>query len=340
MRDKRGSPPAAAGPAASPVRPHARPNTIGPVKPTFPRGAAAALAAVLMWGAQFPVAKSAFAVLDPVQLSAFRYGVATLLLLAWMLAREGPGILATQGRFRPVTALGVIGMTGSPVLVFAGLQFTRPEHAAVIVALQPSMTALADWALRGRRPANFTVACIVVAFLGVVTVVTKGAFVLHAGGREILGDVMVLAGAACWVVYTMGTERLAGWPTLKITLLTLIAGSIGMFALAAGLVGAGVLTVPSAADLASIWPALAFLTLGGVLAAMVLWNWGNRIIGALDSMLLLNLIPVVTFVIRFAQGERFGAAEIAGVAMVVGALLANNLYLRRKSRAAQAAAAR
>jgi drug/metabolite transporter (DMT)-like permease len=104
--------------------------------------------------------------------------------------------------------------------------------------------------------------------------------------------------------------------------------------------GAGVLTAPSAADLASIWPALAFLTLGGVLAAMVFWNWGNRIIGALNSMLLLNLIPVVTFLIRFAQGERFGAAEIAGVGMVVGALLANNLYLRRKSRAAQAAAAR
>ena len=202
------------------------------MKPSFPRGAAAALAAVVMWGAQFPVAKSAFEVLDPVQLSAFRYGVATLLLLAWMLARQGPGVLSTQGRFRQVTALGVIGMSGSPLLVFAGLLFTRPEHAAVIVALQPSMTALADWALRGRRPANFTVACIAVAFLGVVTVVTKGQFVLHAGGRELLGDLMVLAGAACWVVYTMGTERLGGWPTLKITLLTLIAGSLGMVVLA------------------------------------------------------------------------------------------------------------
>jgi drug/metabolite transporter (DMT)-like permease len=310
------------------------------MKPTFPRGAAAALAAVLMWGAQFPVAKSAFEVLDPVQLSAFRYGVATLLLLAWMLYRQGTGVLSTQGRFRPVAALGVIGMSGSPLLVFAGLLFTRPEHAAVIVALQPSMTALADWGLRGRRPANFTVACIALAFLGVVTVVTKGEFVLHAGGRELLGDVMVLAGAACWVVYTMGTERLGGWPTLKITLLTLIAGSLGMVVLAGGMLASGVLTLPAPAALAGIWPSLAFLSLGGVLAAMVMWNWGNRIIGALNSMLLLNLIPVVTFVIRFAQGERFGAAEIAGVAMVVGALLANNVYLRMKSRAAQAAAAR
>ena len=31
----------------------------------------------------------------------------------------------------------------SPALVFAGLTATRPEHVAVIVALQPSMTALA-----------------------------------------------------------------------------------------------------------------------------------------------------------------------------------------------------
>ena len=65
---------------------------------------------------------------------------------------------------------------------------------------------------------------------------------------------------------------------------------------------------------------------------MILWNWGNNAIGALNTMLLLNLLPVVTFAIGFAQGARFSAAEIFGVAMVVGALAANNLYLRAKRR--------
>lgn len=310
------------------------------MQPTFARGAAAALAAVVLWGAQFPVAKAAFAVLDPFHLSAIRYLVATLLLAAWMLAREGPAVLRTYGRFWPVTLLGLVGMTASPALVFAGLTVTRPEHVAVIVALQPSMTALADWLLRGRRPANFTIACIAAAFFGVVTVVTKGEYVLDAGRRELIGDLMALAGAACWVVYTMGTESFRGWPTLKLTLLTLIAGTAGLIVLTAALVGGGFIVVPTAAAVASVWPELAFLALGGVLAGMIFWNWGNRIVGALNAMLLLNFVPVVTFLIRYAQGERFGWAELGGVALVVGALVANNLYLRAGRRADQAAAAR
>jgi hypothetical protein len=48
---------------------------------------------------------------------------------------------------------------------------------------------------------------------------------------------------------------------------------------------------------------------------------------------------VVTFAIGFAQGARFAAAELAGVALVVGALAANNLYLRAKRRPAPASAA-
>jgi drug/metabolite transporter (DMT)-like permease len=239
-----------------------------------------------------------------------------------------------------VTLLGVVGMTASPALVFAGLTLTRPEHVAVIVALQPSMTALADWLLRGRRPANFTIACIAAAFFGVVTVVTKGEYVLDAGRRELIGDLMALAGAACWVVYTMGTESFRGWPSLKLTLLTLIAGSVGLVVLTAALVAAGYLHVPTAEAAVSVWPELAFLSLGGVLAGMIFWNWGNRIIGALNAMLLLNFVPVVTFVIRFAQGERFVAAELAGVALVVAALVANNVYLRAARRKDQAAAAR
>jgi hypothetical protein len=47
-------------------------------------------------------------------------------------------------------------------------------------------------------------------------------------------------------------------------------------------------------------------------------------------MLLLNLMPVVTFAVRFAQGARPDAVELFGAALVISSLVANNLYLRRK----------
>jgi drug/metabolite transporter (DMT)-like permease len=300
------------------------------MRPSFTRGALAALGAVVLWGAQFPVAKSALATIDPFSLSAIRYLVAASLLAAWMGAREGRGAFLPRDRAGLVALLGVVGMTASPMLVFGGLAFTRPEHVAIIVALQPSMTALADWLIRRRRPANFTLLCIAVAFFGVITVVTKGEYRVTAGRQELLGDAMALAGAMCWVVYTMGTEAFRGWPSLKFTLLTLIAGAVGLAIGTALLDALGVVTLPAAAAVAGVWPHIAFLALGGVLVAMILWNWGNNAIGALNTMLLLNFLPVVTFAIGFAQGARFSAAELGGVALVVGALAANNLYLRAK----------
>jgi len=58
------------------------------MRPTFTRGALAVLGAVILWGAQFPVAKSALATIDPFSLSAIRYVLAASLLAVWMAARE------------------------------------------------------------------------------------------------------------------------------------------------------------------------------------------------------------------------------------------------------------
>ncbi len=296
------------------------------------RGALACLGAVALWGAQFPIAKDALATLDAYHLSAIRYAVAALLLAGWMALREGERAFRFHGRFRAVTAVGLIGMTASPLLAYAGLTYTRAEHAAVIFALQPSMTAIADWLLRGRRPANFTLACIALAFAGGLTVVTKGEYRFAIGQRELQGDALVLASSICWVTFTMATESFRGWPAMRFTMLTLIPGAIALVLIAVALAAVGWITAPGLAALASIWGSLAYLSLGGVLAGLILWNWGNQAIGPLNAMLMLNLIPVVTFLFRFAQGQRFSAAEIAGVVVVVGALVANNLYLRAKAR--------
>jgi drug/metabolite transporter (DMT)-like permease len=302
-------------------------------------GVALAMTAVIVWGAQFPIAKSAFAFVDPYHVSAIRYVLGTVLLIPVVAALQGPQALRYYGRLWPASVLGLVGMTGSPLLVFAGLALTGPEHTAIIVSLQPSMTAIADWLVRGRRPSRFTLACIATAFLGVVLVVTRGGAGVTAGREEWLGDFLVLTGALCWVVYTMGTELFRGWSTLKLTVLTLIPGSVGLILVTAALVPLDVAKVPTWSDVQAVGGHLAFLAVIGVAASFICWNAGIRRIGALNGMLMLNLIPIVTFTIGFLQGRRFVVSELIGAAMVIAALAANNLYLRRVTRAASARAA-
>ena len=292
-------------------------------------GFALALAAALIWGAQFPIAKSALVAVDAIQSSALRY-IAPALILAGLLAwREGLAALRYEGRGRAAWLIGLIGMAGSPMLVFGGLMLTRPEVAAIIVATQPSMTALAEWWMRGRRPSRFTVGCVVLAFAGVVTVVTRWSATLAPSGSALVGDVMVLAGAACWVAYTLSTERFRGWSTLRLTTLTMIPGAVGGTVIAAAGVALGLLTLTPLQQWLSVGWQLGYLALIGVLVAMICWNAGTQRIGALNAMLFLNLIPLVTFLIRFLQGHRFEPIELVGAAMVISALIANNLHLRR-----------
>jgi drug/metabolite transporter (DMT)-like permease len=297
----------------------------------FAPGAAAVLATAVLWGVQFPVAKDAFAAVDAYHVTAIRYALGTVLLIPLFIAQEGRTALDYRGRFWPATVFGLIGMCASPMLVFRGIALSRPEHAAVIVALQPSMAALADWVLRGRRPANFTLACVAVAFLGVVAVVTKGRPSTMFGQGELTGDFLILLGAMCWVAYTMSAENFRGWSALRFTTLTIVPGTVGCLVVTAVLVWAGLAVVPGIADLASVGWQLGYLTVFGIVVAMLCWNFGNQRIGALNTMLLMNSVPVVTFAVRLAQGHRFRAIELAGALVVVGALVANNLYLRRVS---------
>jgi drug/metabolite transporter (DMT)-like permease len=70
--------------------------------------------------------------------------------------------------------------------------------------------------------------------------------------------------------------------------------------------------------------------------AVLLWNMAVAKLGPLNASLFANFAPVVTFLITVWQGHRLLPAEIAGAALVVGALVANNLVNRRLARQAEA----
>jgi drug/metabolite transporter (DMT)-like permease len=59
-------------------------------------------------------------------------------------------------------------------------------------------------------------------------------------------------------------------------------------------------------------------------------------LGPLNASLFANFAPVVTFLITVWQGRLLLPVEIAGAALVVGALIANNLVNRRLAKQAEA----
>jgi drug/metabolite transporter (DMT)-like permease len=291
-------------------------------------GVVAVLGSVLLWGAQFPVAKAAYAALDPYTLTSARYLLAATVLLLLVAATGGGAAFSPGPRPGRLVLAGVLGMAGSPLLVFVGLAYTLPEHAVIIVALQPSITAMVQWRLHGKRPAPFTLGAIIVAFTGVVLVVASHGF--RPGEAKLFGDLMVLAGCCCWISYTLMLAGFPGLGALRFTAFTCFFGALTICAVTSVALLSGAVRMPPASAFVNVMPHIVFLAIPGVVLAMFLWNYGNARIGPLNSMLLLNLMPIETYSIRYLQGARFTWQEWAGAALVVCALVANNIYQRRR----------
>jgi len=287
---------------------------------------------VLCWVPLFPIAKRVLPLVDAFALGTIRYVIGGTVFVALLAASEGRQALAYDGRFLRAALFGLIGITGFNCLVWWGLTYTRPEHAAIIMGIQTPLTALALWLTRGMRPARFTLACIAVAFAGVLLVVTQGDPARAFAGGALLGDVLVFFGALSWVTYTLASAQFAGWSPIRFTVLTCLPGGAGLVAVNALAIGAGIATLPSLEALGSIGWQIAYFSVGTVVLGVLGFNFSVRYLGPLNTMLMLNLVPVGVFSIEAALGRSFAAAEVLGATLVIGALVANNLYLRRLAR--------
>ena len=95
----------------------------------------------------------------------------------------------------------------------------------------------------------------------------------------------------------------------------------------------GLVATPTSSDIGAIVPEILYLAIPGAALAVLTWNAAVARIGAQNTALVGNLIPVTTFAIEIVRGYRPNAVELAGAALAIGALTANNLLVRRGTRA-------
>jgi len=287
--------------------------------------------AIVCWTPLFSVAKRTLPLLDAFALGTVRYALGIALFVVLLAAFEGRQALSFGGRFAAAALVGLVGITGFNLFVWIGLGYTLPEHASIILALQSPLTALAVWLVRGQRPARFTLACVAAAICGVALVITKGDPARALAGGSLLGDGLIFLGAMSWVTYTLAANGFPGWSPLRYTVMTCIPGAVGLVIANAIALAAGVAALPSIEALSEVAWQILYFSVCTVVLGVLGFNAGARALGPLNAILMLNLIPVGVFAIEAALGRSFAALELGGAAIVIGALVANNLYLRGAS---------
>jgi drug/metabolite transporter (DMT)-like permease len=138
------------------------------------------------------------------------------------------------------------------------------------------------------------------------------------------GEALILVGATCWVFYTLGAAEFPGWSALRYTTLTCALGVSSVAVVECIAVKVGFVALPSPATLLQAAPDFFYLVLVASVMGLLFWNAGMQAVGPARGVLFINLVPVTAFTIAVMGGRVPSGAEVAGVALVIGALVLNS----------------
>jgi drug/metabolite transporter (DMT)-like permease len=308
---------------------------------SYTRGVLYCLAATLSWGGMFPVMTSALTRVDPFTLTSLRYSIAGVAFLLLVRAKEGPAGLRLRGeRVWLAWLLGSAGFGGFGFLVFLGQKLAGSDGAltaSIMMATMPMLGILVNWALRKVVPPAWSAAFMALSFCGVVTVITRGELgsLLRAPGNY-GAYLLIILGALCWVVYTVGAAFFPKWSPYKYTAITTGLGMTSILAVNGVLYATGLVALPSAAGLVSVIPHVLYMAFVAGFVGVLCWNLGNNILTPLNGVLFMDVVPLTAFTISAAQGIVPTHIQVLGAGLTASALVLNNLYMRHRRGAGSA----
>ncbi|EEK8741868.1 DMT family transporter [Salmonella enterica] len=301
---------------------------------SYLKGLLCCLLATVSWGGMFPVMTHALTYIDPFNFTTFRYGIAGIAFALLLLFREGQNSFRLKGeRWGLAWLFGALGFAGFGFLVFLGQSLAGPGGAltaSIMMATMPMLGLLTIWALKKVRPHASTMSFILLSFSGVVLVITNGdVFAVLNSPISLAANLLLIAGALCWVLYTIGGSYFPGWSPLRYTTMTTLLGMISVVLIDLFLVGSGAISVPSAASIITIVPHLLYMALVAGLVAVLCWNVGNRIITPTNGVLFMDVVPITAFIVSALNGIVPTNMQITGAVITAMALVLNNLNQRK-----------
>lgn len=275
----------------------------------------ATLAAVF-WGANFNLARPVLAEMSPYIAGASRYVLAAALMVLIVWAKK-EGIPLKH--WKAYLVLGVVGVFGFNLFFFLGMETSSAINGALIMGLNPLLTAILGYLILGDKPSNRQLVAFPIGIAGVAIVV------LGAGAQLTVstGDIYILIANFNWALYNVlvkkmmpkdvsGVASTAGIMTFGAIALTVVASLHGN-SLVMPTVGAGA--------------ALLMMSLGGGVLAYLFWNASIAHLGPSKAAIFLNLVPVTTMVIAAFGHMPPTHVQLFGAVLVISAVTFSSVSL-------------
>ncbi len=274
----------------------------------------AALAVVLVWGLNFPLAKALFTQVGPAAFLGLRYllmPLCAVALLCWRFGWAWPRL--DRDEVWPLVRLTLVGQGLHLMASTYGMQGSTAFSASVLLACGPIFTLLILRVSGIERLTRPQVAGVAMAAMGALLFLADK--LLAADWRAGMGDLTLLAAAALFSYYTVAAKPLIqhhggvtvlGYGSLVCTL-PMLAWCAPQLA-----------TLDWPAQPAWVWTGTAWQVIGGGFLGWLAWGWAIERRGVARTAPLIYLMPPIAGLAAWLWGgESFTAQKLLGAGVIL-----------------------
>jgi drug/metabolite transporter (DMT)-like permease len=279
------------------------------------------VASNLLWSGNWVIGRAVRDVFDPLALNWWRWLVAALVMAPFGIReamRHADAIRRHAGLFLLLALTGVVGFQS---LVYLGLRTTTAINAVLINAAGPLFMLLCSWLLERDRPSRRQIAGMLISFLGVLIVVSRGHLQTLLQLEFHRGDAWILVAMPMWGLYSVLLKRSP--PELRGIAFAFTIAAVGV-ALLVPLYAIDIwgepLRQPSVPEIGAVL----YIGIAASVLAFLAWNRGVTVVGANAAGFTMPLLPAFGTVLAIVfLGEAFQDFHAVDfITIVAGVLLA------------------
>ncbi|MBL10035.1 MAG: hypothetical protein CL402_05890 [Acidiferrobacteraceae bacterium] len=273
---------------------------------------------VAIWATMFPSTEYLLSAWDPVTIAFVRLGIGGLILVCIFAAFEGLRINTSKLPWRKVFTLGILGVSGSTVLVTLGIKFSTSLTSALVATTGPILATLL-LRLVYSEPLRKGI------FVGITLAVMGGIFAVMGGNRQMNytqgGEILIVFGILIWHWYSHNCQRwLADISQVGISALTVTAGALGLgiYIVAGALFKFHTIQIGTTQ---TEWLIVGWLSIGPACLSIFLWHFGVSRIGVTVGSMYQNLVPIVVGAIGITLGKYPNKLHLLGGILIISGVL-------------------
>ena len=281
----------------------------------------------LFWGGAFAVTRHVVTELPPLATSAIRFILAGPVLAAILFYKGGWDWPAVRRNWVGLLCFGATGVFLFNLFFSIGLQHTSAINAALVVVVNPVLTALVAVVMLGEPWSWRLVAGVILSFFGVLITVARGSLAALQSLSFSTGDIILVGAIFSWTAYTtIGKIVMKKVPTLLATTVSTLMGAVML--IIASLFEGGWAKTGSLSG--QVMLELFYLGIFATVVAFIIYNTGIKRIGASRASAYINLMPVnAIWIAAVFYGETVTVAHLTGAALIIGGLLLITIFDRR-----------